>query len=106
MITMARKQKVRGIAKAEQLHKRRSEPAKRTDLSKRAKLVCPTEKGIKKWKKNPGQTDIYMVDSPPRCSKCGKRINSRWKKLCYKCYHEEKGDYNPKKLQKRHGGTK
>ena len=40
------------------------------------------------------------------CSKCGKVINSKWKTLCYKCYHEKKGDYNPKKLQKRFGGTK
>ena len=48
---MTKKQKVRGIAKAEQLHKRRSESAKRSDLSKRAKSIRPTKKGIKKWKK-------------------------------------------------------
>lgn len=103
---MAKKKNLRGIAKAEQLHKRRSESAKRTDLSKRAKPIRPTRKGIKKWKKKQGQTDIFMVDSPPKCKICGSRINSRWKNLCYKCYHEKKGDYDPKKLQKIYGGTK
>ncbi len=41
-----------------------------------------------------------------KCQKCGTTINSKWKKLCYKCYHKQKGDYNPKKLQKHFGGKK
>lgn len=40
------------------------------------------------------------------CQRCGKQINSKWKKLCYKCYHETKGSYNPTKLQQRYGGKK
>lgn len=40
------------------------------------------------------------------CKVCGREINSKWKDLCYKCYHEKKGDYKPKKLSKIHGGTK
>jgi hypothetical protein len=40
------------------------------------------------------------------CKGCGTRINSRWKEYCYKCYHERKGDYDPKKLRKIHGGKK
>jgi NMD protein affecting ribosome stability and mRNA decay len=41
-----------------------------------------------------------------KCRKCGATINSKWKTLCYKCYHQQKGDYKPRKLQKRFGGTK
>ena len=41
-----------------------------------------------------------------KCSKCGAVINSKWKTLCFKCYHKKKGDYKPSKLQKRFGGTK
>ena len=104
---MAKKKKLRGIALAKHLHGKRSENAKSTDMRKRAKkTIPPNKKGIKKWQKNPNKTDIYAVDTPKRCLKCGRVINSRWKNLCYKCHHEEQGDYNPKKLQKRFGGTK
>ena len=40
------------------------------------------------------------------CKRCEREINSSWKTLCYKCFHEMKGDYDPKKLQKYFGGIK
>jgi len=104
---MAKKKNVRGIAQAEQLHAKRPKKEREIDRSKRAKrIVPPTKEGIAEWKKNPNRVDIFSVDTPEYCRKCGRHINSRWKGLCYKCYHEEKGDYKPKKLQKVFGGTK
>lgn len=41
-----------------------------------------------------------------KCSNCGRSVNSKWKKLCYKCHHIKKGDFKPSKLQTRYGGNK
>lgn len=104
---MAKKKNLRGIALAEQINYNRSARAKKVDASKRAKrVVPPTKKGIAEWKKDPGNIDIYSVDTPGYCQDCGKFINSKWKPFCYKCYHKRKKNYRANKLQKRHGGTK
>jgi len=56
--------KVRGIAKAKQINKRRSEHSRRSDASKTAhKLYKPTKKGISKWRKHPERSDIRHVDT-------------------------------------------
>jgi len=105
---MAKKRKnLRGIARAEQIQHKRSKRSKSADTSKRAqKTVPPTKAGIEEWQKKPNKVDIYSVDTPEYCSKCGKHIQSRWKGLCYKCYHKQKGDFKAQKLQKMYGGTK
>lgn len=40
-----------------------------------------------------------------KCPDCGRNIEP-WMKYCYSCHHKKKGDYDPSKLQKHHGGTK
>jgi len=105
---MAKKSKnLRGIAKAEQLQYKRSKRAKSSDINQRAmKTVQPTKDGIAEWQKSPNRVDIYSVDTPEYCRICGRHINSKWKGLCYKCYHKEKSDFKANKLQKMYGGTK
>jgi len=40
------------------------------------------------------------------CRNCGREINSKWKSLYYKYYHQLKSNYKSNKLQKRYGGKK
>lgn len=39
------------------------------------------------------------------CKECGRKVKP-YMNYCYEHYHKKKGNYNPKKLSKYHGGKK